>query len=612
MFVYFVPDESFLYQSEIERFTKGRDLVCVNVQLPLTHFFTSSFPSPSISRFLSAMEAVLDARSDTFVRTNVMPDIDSNIPTPFPIHALRFSQVSAQPKVEPLREMVNSKPLNTVTPVETTTPIVDTQTPSGSVESLNPVPVDVSVFFMNLSHGTNIRSLQKEVLPSLLQIQQSCLTTLNNLFSYQNISWQQIVPTRRHSLPAPSPVTTSNLTSPLDTSNSSALHTLLNNLRSQDTTQDAPLIQLDDESPAQELLRRVSSLSASLSDPEDAQLAQSLVSLMSNIHLLSDIQPSHSIPFDRRAASLVPTPTHDPFADGAEVSLLGSSVYDTLSQRVISLQSRRSEERATEANALDDRAAEKKVLWSEVDRGLETVLRLCRQRTQSRNLSAGLPHTLSPYAQESTSEDHLPPEYDPADYVEPESSKPPEYDPFKDPYDIHHVRPSPRSNVRHDPPLDATSEKMRLDLEGVASAIDRLYMVAPQLNNQRVELKKSKLQEMESARRTGSADSSSSDPFSLVGRGQAGEQSTRARLTRRFASGSSVDMKGKGKSKDVLDEDEKAKRAELDRMVELIGKTSGENRRIDDQRVEFGDLQARLQRSKAREDKQVCSYLMFM
>ncbi len=42
-----------------------------------------------------------------------------------------------------------------------------------------------------------------------------------------------------------------------------------------------------------------------------------------------------------------------------------------------------------------------------------------------------------------------------------------------------------------------------MDLEAVTLAIDRLYMVAPQLHNQRVELKKSKVEELERARKMG-------------------------------------------------------------------------------------------------------------
>jgi hypothetical protein len=108
-------------------------------------------------------------------------------------------------------------------------------------------------------------------------------------------------------------------------------------------------------------------------------------------------------------------------------------------------------------------------------KSLEKVLSLCKERNES-----------------------LPPQYNVADYEY--DDIPPEYD-YDTRASIESFDTKARSSLQ--PPINAATanEKMRLDLEAVTLAIDRLYMVAPQLLNQRVELKSSKLQAMEKARR---------------------------------------------------------------------------------------------------------------
>jgi hypothetical protein len=96
-------------------------------------------------------------------------------------------------------------------------------------------------------------------------------------------------------------------------------------------------------------------------------------------------------------------------------------------------------------------------------------------------------------------------------------------------------------------------EKMRLDLDEVTTAIDRLYRVAPQLHNQRVELKRSKLEELEIARAAQVA------PASL------------------------------GKQKE----------RELERIVDMIGRAS--ERKLVQQTVILGDMDARIERMRQRD-----------
>jgi hypothetical protein len=112
------------------------------------------------------------------------------------------------------------------------------------------------------------------------------------------------------------------------------------------------------------------------------------------------------------------------------------------------------------------------------------------------------------------------------------------------------------------------NEKMRLDLEAVTLAIDRLYLVAPQLLNQRVELKTSKLQEMEKAR-------------------HAGRQSHKPALP-----------KGKQRERDV---------EELENILDLIGKAS--ERKMADQMVVLeGGMKSRMEKARQR-DMEKASYL---
>jgi hypothetical protein len=114
------------------------------------------------------------------------------------------------------------------------------------------------------------------------------------------------------------------------------------------------------------------------------------------------------------------------------------------------------------------------------------------------------------------------------------------------------------------PSPSISNEKLRMDFDSVTMAIDRLYLVAPQLHNQRVELKSSKLAQMERARLEG---------------------------------GQSSIAKGKQKAYDLDMRD-------LDHMLELIGKAS--DRRMIDQSVVMDSRQkTRLEQAKQQYEDQV-------
>ena len=143
---------------------------------------------------------------------------------------------------------------------------------------------------------------------------------------------------------------------------------------------------------------------------------------------------------------------------------------------------------------------------------------------------------------------NLPPDYDYV-YDDAGSILPPEYEPAN----YTHVAEKEKAPV-------SDSEKMKMDFEAVTMAIDRLYLVAPQLHNQRVELRKAKLEELERAK---------------------------------LAGPSSKDAKGKEKDA-----------RELDKILDLIWKAS--NRRIVDQSVVLeSDMKVRIEKAKQRDNERV-------
>ncbi|KAJ7869088.1 HECT-like ubiquitin-conjugating enzyme-binding-domain-containing protein [Mycena olivaceomarginata] len=361
----------------------------------------------------------------------------------------------------------------------------------------------------------------QELMPSIAYVEKTCLMTLNNLLSGPT-AWNPIVPDRRHSMPS-TPVTSTS-TDP----SSSALQTLLANLRNRDPP-DA-MVEIhgsSDTALIHELHNRVAQMSHTL-EPSDAHLAESIVSLLSHFNRLSSIRATD------QSARLTP------LEDRADEPLYPpGDLFNTLKRQLSDLQvERQSQQEPLAPNTPPVVAVEKALLWSKIDEELEAVVAMCKERTERL--------------------EHLPPQYDVADY---QLETPPQYDSAS-------IRSShdEKPNGLQSPTLAAGSEKMRLDLEAVAMAIDRLYLVAPQLHNQRVELKSSKLAQMEKARRQGPA--SAAAPASAVSRG-----------------------KQKEKDPDTRD---------LENMLELIGRAS--ERTLKDQSVILdGGMKTRLERARQRD-----------
>ncbi|KAF5356992.1 hypothetical protein D9756_006650 [Leucocoprinus leucothites] len=379
-------------------------------------------------------------------------------------------------------------------------------------------------------------SVLYNLLPSISYVQKSCIMALNDLLSAPT-HWSPIVPDRRHSMPSNPQSSTSQ--QPESNSSSSALQTLVLNLRQQQAQGD--MVETPDSSSDSELfleLRlRVDSLSMELS-PRDAMLAQALVSLLTHFNRLSIIYATSHHSVDRSLNQDLP--------DNPEL-LPPVDLFDTLKQQLSDLQVERltSQAELLPKGASPVLAVESALLWTRIDEELETVASLCRERTEN------LPRF---------SVDHLPPQYDEAGYDTCEN--PPDYDLDSSPsFDVPKTKAPPTQQTQLNTRL--TDEKMRMDLEAVTMAIDRLYMVAPQLHNQRVELKSSKLAELERARQEGG----SSDPG-------------------RFAAQS-----GKQKERDTR---------ELEDILDLLGKAS--ERSLRDQAVIIeGGMQGRLEKARQRD-----------
>lgn len=324
-------------------------------------------------------------------------------------------------------------------------------------------------------------------------------------------------------------------------SSSSALQTLVLNLRQQQARGD--MIQTLDSSSESELfleLRlRVDSLTMEL-PARDAALAQALVSLLIHFNRLSNIYAAscHSVGWSSNHGI-----THDPeFFSPVDL-------FDTLKQQLSDLQVERltSQTEFLPKGASPSLVVESTLLWTRIDEELETVVTLCKEHTES------LP---------CFRVDHLPPQYDEAEFVA--NKNPPGYEPnFRTSLDEKAI-PAQQAQFN-------TDEKMRMDLDAVTRAIDRLYMVAPQLHNQRVELKSSKVAELEKARKEG------------------GISRTNHPATKN----------GKRKEHDTQ---------ELEDILDLLGKVSDRSLRDQVVIIEEG-MQGRLEKARQRDlEKVSCSY----
>lgn len=294
----------------------------------------------------------------------------------------------------------------------------------------------------------------------------------------------------------------------------------------------------NDAALLRELQGRVDRLfdSADESPAVDAQLAKTLVSLLNCLQrLLSTRGRDSTTSRSSSATPLTSTPANP-------------NVYDTLTRSLTELQNDRNLHTPRHSNPVS--MAENTLLWSQVDTTLERVMTLCRQRQR----------TLEPLLPPGNL-DIFPPEYDLTG--SPTDEALPAYDGLQSPLADETKDKRPSVSQERLASTTTQNEKMRLDLDAVTLAIDRLYLVAPQLLDQRVELKESKMVELEKARRTGNS-------------------------------------KGKQKQGDLR---------ELEHMLEMIGKAS--KRKMTEQTYTInGDTRATQERARRKESEQVskCSF----
>jgi hypothetical protein len=319
-------------------------------------------------------------------------------------------------------------------------------------------------------------------------------------------------------------------------SSASLLYTLISKLRQldsgQSTVETATLH--DDPALLMELQDRVDRWfdSSDESPSVDAQLAKTLVSLLNCLQRLLSTQ----------ARDLITTPSLSTAPLTSTVA--NPNVYDTLKRSLTELQNDRNLHPPPHSNPVS--VVETALLWSQIDTMLEQVTTLCRQRQQ----------TLEPLRPPS-SLDAYPPEYDLAG--SPTDDVLPAYDGPLSSFACE-AQDVKRPSFSRERLVSATiqNEKMRLDLEAVTIAIDRLYLVAPQLLDQRVELKASKMAELEKAKQAG---------------------------------------KGKGKQKQV-------DLREFEQMVEMIGKAS-ERKLTEQTYVLDGNTRARQEKARRKDSEQV-------
>lgn len=367
--------------------------------------------------------------------------------------------------------------------------------------------------------------------------------TLNTLLSPETQSqWTPIVPDRRHSMPSPH-----NLAIETDPQqSSSALQTLVTNLRAKDAERTSEMLEqrsatteaTTDAALVQELVNRVDGLSSSL-ERRDADLARLLTILLSHLNRLSAI---HSSPSTSSSQSYSWSPV-----DGSSGAF---DPFGTLRKHLNTFQVERQAGNGAPAappGSTPVLAVESAMLWSKIDEELEQVMAMCKQHTDDYPM------------------DHLPPQY-----YDDEMDNPPDYDAGgRVSFSSMDDKKQRTSYDQQQPASAISNEKMRMEFEAVTMAIDRLYMTAPQLHNQRVELKSSKAQHLE-------------------------------KLERERREGTAQAMSAKARGKQRQEDDIR----DLENMLELVAKAS--ERSLKDQSVILnGGMQARLERARQRDQSKV-------
>ncbi|GAA5981760.1 hypothetical protein JCM10908_004598 [Rhodotorula pacifica] len=320
--------------------------------------------------------------------------------------------------------------------------------------------------------------------------------------------------------------------------------------------------------------------------PTDAELARSLVSLLACLQRLADLSPA--------GASLQSSPQVD--QPNATAWRLEQTLGETLERgtSALSESSREAEGVVGVMEAVE--RAERDLLWGRVDDLSERVRVLSAARALDVAEQDATPKSLHPprspepsarHSLDQVSSTDLPPQY--SLQVGPSNSPlPPAYhdellpDEKSDLYatDKEHALDADLATTLHRTRTrkisSAHSEKMRRDLEGVTEAIERLYIVSPQLANQRVEPDRRALRERQLANLGNAIERLNQGRFD--NQRAAPVQQASLRLAQATAEGLPFRT-------DTSLEAKKTDREAFDRMLDQIDKAA--RRTLADQRVEL-------------------------
>ncbi|KAF8549610.1 hypothetical protein OG21DRAFT_1469812 [Imleria badia] len=407
-------------------------------------------------------------------------DIQKNIPTPFPVQHLLDLH-------DDVLDDLAAEPVD----------YDDTNAARASPSRSLPTSIALPSF--------QVVQCQNDIQTSIAAVHHSCLMTLASILSAplaaEHLDDSEDIPLDQFLAESP-------------------LSCLVHALRARQGLPHRPDHSLPEAALLSQLHDLVDAIAPSL-DGRVAHLAQAIVALLLDLEQLP--------------ASLTLTSAHfvsqsDPAQDNKNGSGLSlRSPYDTiasLQRQLSSLQpsvaSTSSGSRPTPAESV--RTA---LLWARIDEQLGTVVSLCKARASSPPQHDMVPSR--PMAQPSDSQnwnrpscdDTLPPEYD-SEYHHYSFDRPPSYVAESNFYASSEGKPTDERHLidRYPPEkvsprastsallldTEMTAERKRsmssnsLDLDAITHAIERLYLVAPQLANQRVELRREKVVQMEQAK----------------------------------------------------------------------------------------------------------------
>ncbi|KAF9225898.1 hypothetical protein BS17DRAFT_777838 [Gyrodon lividus] len=292
---------------------------------------------------------------------------------------------------------------------------------------------------------------------------------------------------------------------------------------------------VDETTLLSELHELVDALAPSL-DRRDAHLAQALVTLLLDLEQLpASLASTPPQALSQVGASLQTVEDHPRSSQRSPYALLS-----TLQRQLSSLQPPAASSSSSGSGSTPFETVQSALLWARIDEQLETVVSLCKERvssTSSSQLSMTYSAANRPEAQSSTAgdwrmddahvpsfDDHLPPEYD-SEYLYPDEL-PPSYvaeayarasleenltrGKLSSQYPLEKASASASTATLGAPLMQAESASVAekipsapttaLDLDLITCAIDRLYAVTPQLADQRVELRREKIIQMEKAK----------------------------------------------------------------------------------------------------------------